>query len=117
MSIYVLATPLVPISTIPPQVLPSTMPISLAPPSHSTTVSNSPLSPSQPTTSTASTIGTPISTTTMTGFHPSATYYPMQVLYYPTSPLSPSIYLQAGPMEPAPVTLILRGNRSPNCSL
>ena len=93
------------------------MPISLATPSHSTTISNSPLSPSQPTTSSASTISTPMSTTTMSGLHPSATYYPMQVLYYPTPPLSPSIYLQAGQMQPGPVTLVLRGNCSSKHSI
>ena len=38
-----------------------------------------------------------------------ATYYPMQVFYYPTPPISPSVYLQTGQMHPAPMTLVLRG--------
>jgi len=99
-----LAAPLVPISTIPQQMLPSTMPISLAAPSQSTTVSNGPHLQSHPPTSSAS-----MTTTTMNGLHSNATYYPMQVFYYPTPPISPSIYLQAGHMHPGPVTLVLRG--------
>ena len=73
--------------------LPPTMPISLAPPSQS-------LPSVQSSTSSA---------TTINGFHPNATYYPMQVFYYPTSPISPSIYLQTGQMHPAPMTFVLRG--------
>ncbi|CAF1344615.1 unnamed protein product [Rotaria sordida] len=104
------AAPLVPISTMPPQMLPPTMPISLATPSQSTTVSNTSLSACQPSTSSASALTTPITTAAMNGLHPNATYYPMQVFYYPTPPLSPSIYLQTGQMHPGPVTLVLRGN-------
>jgi hypothetical protein len=99
-----LAAPLVPISTIPQQMLPPTMPISLAAPSQSTTVSNSPHVQSHPPTSSAT-----MTTAAMNGLHPNATYYPMQVFYYPTPPISPSIYLQAGHMHPGPVTLVLRG--------
>ncbi len=100
-----LAAPLVPISTIPQQMLPPTMPISLAAPSQSTTVSNGP----HPPTSSASTVTASMTTAAMNGLHPNATYYPMQVFYYPTPPISPSIYLQAGHMHPGPVTLVLRG--------
>jgi hypothetical protein len=81
----------VPISTLPPQMLQSTMPISLATQSQSSVQSS--------TTSAA----------TMNGLHPNATYYPMQFFYYPTQPISQSIYLQTGQMHPAPMTLVLRG--------
>jgi len=104
-----LAAPLVPISTIPQQMLPSTMPISLAASSQSTTVSNGPHLQSHPPTSSASTVTASMTTAAMNGLHPNATYYPMQVFYYPTPPISPSIYLQAGHMHPGPVTLVLRG--------
>jgi hypothetical protein len=50
-----------------------------------------------------------ISTSSTNGLHPNATYYPMQVFYYPTAPISPSIYLQTGQMHPTPMTLVLRG--------
>jgi hypothetical protein len=50
------------------------------------------------------------STTTINGLHPNTTYYPMQVFYYPTPPLSPSIYLQTGQMHPGPMTLLLPGD-------
>lgn len=72
--IVLLATSLVPIPTLPPQMLPSTMPVSLT-----------------------------------TSSQQNTTYYPMQVFYYPTSPISPSIYLQTGQMHPTPMTLVLRG--------
>ncbi|CAF4327937.1 unnamed protein product [Rotaria sp. Silwood2] len=104
------AAPLVPISTIPPQMLSQTMPISLAAPSQTTTVSNTSLTPCQSATSSASAVTGPITTTAMNGIHPNTTYYPMQVFYYPTPPISPSIYLQTGQMHPGPVTLVLRGN-------
>jgi len=64
-----------------------TMPISLANPSQSSN----------------------ISTSSANGIHPNATYYPMQIFYYPTAPMSQSIYLQTGQMHPTPMTLVLRG--------
>ena len=88
------------------------MPISLGTPSQSTTVSNGHLPLSHPTTSSASSVNAPITTTAMNGLHPNTTFYPMQVFYYPTPPISPSVYLQAGHMHPGPVTLVLRGKRS-----
>ncbi|UJR28830.1 hypothetical protein I4U23_010054 [Adineta vaga] len=103
------AAPLVPISSIPPQMLSQTMPISLAAASSQTaTISNGSLP--QPTTTSASTVNSPMTTAAMNGLHPNATYYPMQVFYYPTPPISPSIYLQTGHMHPGPVTLVLRGD-------
>jgi hypothetical protein len=89
--------------------LPPTMPISLSAPSQSTNVSNGSLSQPQPSTSSISTVNAPMTTTGMNGLHPNATYYPMQVFYYPTPPISPSIYLQTGHMHPGPVTFVLRG--------
>ncbi|CAF4529088.1 unnamed protein product [Rotaria sp. Silwood1] len=106
------AGPLVPIATIAPQMLPPTMPISLAAPSQTTSVSNTSLTSCQSATSSASVVTGPITTTAMNGLHPNATYYPMQVFYYPTPPLSPSIYLQTGQMHPGPVTLVLRGDNT-----
>jgi len=107
------AAPLVPISTIPSQMLPPNMPISLGAPSQSTTVSNGPLPPPQPPTSSASAVNAQMTTAAaMNGLHPNATYYPMQVFYYPTPPISPSIYLQTGHMHPGPVTLVLRGDNA-----
>lgn len=108
-NVFSLAAPLVPISSIPPQMLPTTMPISLGAQSSSTTVSNTTLPPSQPLTSSNSAVNAPITTAAMNGLHPNAAYYPMQVFYYPTPPISPSIYLQTGQMHPGPVTLVLRG--------
>jgi hypothetical protein len=90
---------------MPSQMLPPNMPISLGGPSQSTTISNGPLQPSQQSTSSASAVNA-----TMNGLHPNATYYPMQVFYYPTPPISPSLYFQTGQMHPGPVTLVLRGN-------
>jgi hypothetical protein len=78
--------------------LPPTIPISITNPSQSSNVS---LQSVQPATSSAA--------TNINGLHPNATYYPMQVFYYPTPPISPSIYLQTGQMQPAPMTLVLRG--------
>ncbi len=77
--------------------LPSNIPMSLTNPSQSSNVS---LQSVQPSTS---------STTNFNGLHPNATYYPMQIFYYPTPPISPSIYLQSGQMHPTPMTLVLRG--------
>jgi hypothetical protein len=91
------------------QMLPPTMSLSLAGSSQSTNVSNGHLPPPQPQTSSASAVTAPMTTTGMNGLHPNATYYPMQVFYYPTPPISPSIYLQAGHMHQGPVTLVLRG--------
>lgn len=85
------------------------MPISLATPSQTSTVSNNSLQPCQSQTSTASAVNNPITTNAMNGIPPNAAYYPMQVFYYPTPPISPSIYLQTGQMHPGPVTLVLRG--------
>lgn len=100
-------------STIPSQMLPPNIPITLSAPSQSTTVSNGSLPPPpQPQTSTASSVNAPITTAALNGLHPNATYYPMQVFYYPTPPISPSIYLQTGHMHPGPVTLVLRGKFS-----
>jgi hypothetical protein len=76
--------------------LPPTMPM----PPQSSRISNMPFPSAQPSNSSGA---------TMNGFHPNATYYPMQVFYYPTPPISPSIYLQTGQMHPAPMTLVLRG--------
>jgi hypothetical protein len=45
----------------------------------------------------------------MTGLHPNATYYPVQVFYYPTGPVSPSIYVPTGHMHPGQMALLLRG--------
>lgn len=106
---FFLAAPLVPMSTISSQMLPSTMPISLGAPSQTTTVGNGQLQQPQPPTSSASAVNGPMTTATMNGLHPNTTYYPMQVFYYPTPPISPSIYLQTGHMHPGPVTLVLRG--------
>jgi hypothetical protein len=101
---------MVPISTIQSQMMPPNMPLSLGAPSQPTTVSNGPLSSTQPPpTSAASAVNASMTTAAMNGLHPNATYYPMQVFYYPTPPISPSIYLQAGHMHPGPVTLVLRG--------
>ena len=100
---------MVPISTIQSQMLPPNIPISLSASSQSTTLSNGSLAPPQSQTSTASAVNAPITTAAMNGLHPNATYYPMQVFYYPTPPISPSIYLQTGHMHPGPVTLVLRG--------
>ncbi|UJR20766.1 hypothetical protein I4U23_023883 [Adineta vaga] len=91
------AAPLVPISTLPQQMLPPTMPISLSQPSG---IPNIPLTSVHPNNSSAA---------TMNGLHPNATYYPMQVFYYPAPSISPPIYLQTGQMHPAPMTLVLRG--------
>jgi hypothetical protein len=95
----------VPLSGLPPQMLPSTMPISLSNGSQSATLSNGSLPQPQPPTSSASAM----TAASMNGLHPNATYYPMQVFYYPTPPISPSVYLQAGQMHQGPVTLVLRG--------
>jgi hypothetical protein len=91
------------------QMLPPTMPMSLAASSQSTNGSNGHLQPSQSPQSSTSAVTAPITTTAMNGMHPNTTYYPMQVFYYPTPPISPSIYLQTGHMHPGPVTLVLRG--------
>jgi hypothetical protein len=105
-----LAAPLVPISPIQSQMLPPTMSISLGAQSQSTTMSNGPLQQHQPSTSSASAVNAQMTTAAMNGLHPNATtYYPMQVFYYPTPPISPSIYLQTGHMHPGPLTLVLRG--------
>ena len=72
--------------------LPPTMSLSLGGSSQSTNVSNGHLPPPQPSTSSASAVTAPMTTTAMNGLHPNATYYPMQVFYYPTPPISPSIY-------------------------
>ncbi|CAF4276786.1 unnamed protein product, partial [Adineta steineri] len=87
------APPGLPMSTLQPQMLPPSMPMSLGAPSQSSTIS---ISSGQPTLSS-------------NGFHPNTTYYPMQVFYYPTPPLTSSVYLQTGQMHPAPMTLVLRG--------
>jgi len=89
--------------------LPPNMPMSLGASSQSTNVSNGSLQQPQPPTSSASAVNAPMTTTAMNGLYPNATYYPMQVFYYPTPPISPSIYLQTGHMHPGPVTLVLRG--------
>ncbi|CAF1600804.1 unnamed protein product, partial [Adineta ricciae] len=94
------ATSLVPMSTLPPQMLSPNMSMSLAPPNQSSTIPNIPLTSTIPSTSSAP---------TMNGLHPNATFYPMQVFYYPTPSISPSIYLQAGQMHPTPMTFVLRG--------
>ncbi|CAF1077806.1 unnamed protein product [Rotaria magnacalcarata] len=86
-----------PISTLSPQMLSNTIPMSL------TNLSQSSI---QSSTSSTSLVTIP----TMNGFHSNATYYPMQVLYYPTSTLSQSIYLQAGQMPNAPMALVIRGD-------
>ncbi|CAF3479394.1 unnamed protein product [Adineta steineri] len=104
------AQSLVPISTLQQQMLPPSMPISLATSSQQTNVSNGSLSSAQSSNSSASTVNGQMTTATMNGLHPNATYYPMQVFYYPTPPISPSIYLQTGHMHPGPVTLVLRGD-------
>ncbi len=85
------------------------MPLSLGASSQSATISNGPHPPPQPPTSSASAVNASMTTATMNGLHPNATYYPMQVFYYPTPPISPSIYLQTGHMHPGQVTLVLRG--------
>ncbi|CAF4135940.1 unnamed protein product, partial [Rotaria magnacalcarata] len=103
-----LAAPLVPISTIPHQMLPPTMPMSLGASSQTTNISNNSLSSCQSQNSTNSAVNGQVQTTAMNGLHPNATYYPMQVFYYPTPPISPSIYLPTGQMHPGPVTLVLR---------
>ncbi|CAF3725437.1 unnamed protein product [Adineta steineri] len=87
------APPGLPMSALQPQMLPPSMPMSLGAPSQSSTIS---ISSGQPTLSS-------------NGFHPNTTYYPMQVFYYPTPPLTSSVYLQTGQMHPAPMTLVLRG--------
>jgi len=89
--------------------LPPNMPMSLGASSQSTNVSNGSLQQPQPPTSSASAVNAPMTTAAMNGLYPNATYYPMQVFYYPTPPISPSIYLQTGHMHPGPVTLVLRG--------
>ncbi|CAF3545511.1 unnamed protein product, partial [Rotaria sp. Silwood2] len=99
-------TPILPISTLQPQMFPSTMPMSLSTPSQSSTISNIPLSSIQSSTSSTSLVTVP----NMNGFHSNATYYPMQIFYYPTPPVSQSIYLQTGQMPTAPMTLVLRGD-------
>ncbi|CAF0732700.1 unnamed protein product [Adineta steineri] len=104
------AQSLVPISTLQQQMLPPSMPISLATSSQQTNISNGSLSSAQSSTSSASTVNGQMTTAAMNGLHPNATYYPMQVFYYPTPPISPSIYLQTGHMHPGPVTLVLRGD-------
>ena len=86
--------------------LPPNVPMSLAPQSQQSNLGNGPLQQALPPTSSAS---GQLTTAQMNGLHPNATYYPMQVFYYPTPPISPSIYLQAGHMHPGPVTLVLRG--------
>ncbi|CAF3359512.1 unnamed protein product [Rotaria socialis] len=86
-----------PISTSSPQMLSNAMPVSLT---------NSSQSSIQSSTSSTSLVTIP----TMSGFHPNATYYPMQVLYYPTPTLSQSIYLQTGRMPTAPMALVMRGD-------
>jgi epithelial splicing regulatory protein 1/2 len=106
------AAPLVPISTIQSQMLPPNMPMSLGASSQSTNVSNGSLQQPQPPTSSASAVNAPMTTAAMNGLYPNATYYPMQVFYYPTPPISPSIYLQTGHMHPGPVTLVLRGDNA-----
>jgi len=47
-------------------------------------------------------------TTTINPLPPNATYYPMPVIYYPTQPISPSIYLQTGQIHQAPMTILLQ---------
>jgi hypothetical protein len=83
--------------------LPPTMPISLTTSSQS--ISNGHLSSGQNPVASA-----PLANgAMMNGLHPNATYYPMQVFYYPTPPISPSIYLQTGQMHQGPMTFVLRG--------
>jgi len=92
-----------PMSALPPQMISSAMPMSLATPSQSSAISNMHLPSTQHSTSSGA---------TMNGLHPNATYYPMQVFYYPTPPMSQSIYLQTGQMHPGQMTLVLRGKIS-----
>ncbi|CAF4016969.1 unnamed protein product [Rotaria sordida] len=99
-------TSVLPLSTLQPQMYPSTIPISLTTPSQSSTISNMPHSSIQSSTSSTSLVSVP----TMNGFHPNTTYYPMQIFYYPTPPMSQSIYLQTGQMPTTPMTLVLRGD-------
>ena len=43
----------------------------------------------------------------------SSSLYPMQFFYYPTGPISPSIYLPTGsPLHQGPITLVLRGKNA-----
>ena len=93
------------------QILPPTMPLSLATqPSQS---SNHSLSSVQSSTPSSGILNPSLATPgSMHGLHPNAAYYPMQLFYYPTAPVSPSIYLQTGHMHPGPMTLVLRGTFS-----
>ena len=90
-------------STLPPQMLPPNMPMSLAPPTQPSAIPNMPLTSTIPSNSSAS---------AMSGLHQNTSFYPMQVFYYPT----PSIYLQTGQMHPGPMTLVLRGKSFPEVS-
>lgn len=45
---------------------------------------------------------------TSSALPPSTNYYPMPVIYYPTQPISSSIYLQTGQIHQAPMTILLQ---------
>jgi len=104
------AASLVPMPTLPQQMLPTNVPMTLATSAQASNLANGQMSQALQTTSSASAVTGPLTTAPMNGLHPNATYYPMQVFYYPTPPISPSIYLQTGHMHPGPVTLVLRGD-------
>lgn len=49
---------------------------------------------------------------TSSALPPSTNYYPMPVIYYPTQPISSSIYLQTGQIHQAPMTILLQRDNS-----
>lgn len=100
---------MVSMSGLAPQMLPPNVSLPLRGSSHSSTMSNGSLQTVLPPTSSAPGVGNQLQTAAMNGLHPNATFYPMQFFYYPTQPLSPSVYLQPSHMHQGPVTLVLRG--------
>ena len=100
-----LAAALLPRSAVPSQMLSSTMPMSLPTSVQSSSLSNVSL-PSVPSSSSSSSM---VPAGSMNGLHPNATYYPVQVFYYPTGPVSPSIYVPTGHLHPGQMALVLRG--------
>lgn len=97
------AASIVPMSTVSTGMIPSTMSLPMGNGSNSTNVQ---LGNVQTNSGSSSIVNNPLQTQNL---HPNSGYYPLQVFYYPTGHMAPSIYLSTGHVHTGPMTLLVRG--------